>query len=75
MSRANNQNRIALLDGLVRYHAQKFVELEARRIKLHAHSQNRPVAPLPSIGQDDRASVRAEIAAIKAKLDQLMTVL
>lgn len=71
MSRSINQDRLALLDGLVRYHAQKFVECERRRITLHAHSQNRPVPPAQRSGSVDRESVLAEIVSIENRLAQL----
>lgn len=71
MSQANSQDRIAILDGLVRYHVGKFVELESRRIALVARKQDRPTVKTMNTGPMNRESVLAEIAAIRQRLAHL----
>jgi hypothetical protein len=71
MRKVNSQDRIAILDGLVRYHVEKFVELEARRITLVARKQDRPTVKTLSTGPMNRESVLVEIASIRERLDHL----
>lgn len=71
MSQASIQNRLAILDGLVRFHANKFVELEARRIQLHARHLNQAGASPSRRGSAGRQSPLAEIASLEARLASL----
>jgi hypothetical protein len=75
MRKANSQDRIAILEGLVRYHVEQFVELEARRITLGARKQGRPTVKTLSTGPMNRESVLAEIVSIRKRLDHLQEVL
>ena len=63
--------RMAILDDLVQFHARKFVELEARRIQLHARNVNRTEAPPSRMGSAGRQSLLTEIKALEDRLASL----
>lgn len=71
MIQSRSRNRLAILDGLVRYHVEKFVELEARRIQLHARNLNRPGVLQPRMSWADRPSLLTEIEALEERLATL----
>ena len=71
MGRAHRSDSMEILDELVNFHASKFIQLEQRRIRLHALSVDSPVATVRRMEPADRESILAEIGSIEHRLDQL----